>query len=327
MNNQLKSVMRYVLPSIGSMLVAYLYVVIDGIFVGQGIGADALAAVNVGSPSVSFMTALVGMMATGSAAVAAVRLGRGDYNGANDAFMTGLSLVTLVSVLAIAVFGFFAEPIARLSGSNDTLLSMAGDYIRYYNMFAPLSALAAFFSVFVRNDGNPRLSFWGMIAGGVANTFSTGFSFFRSIWEYGAQPSHQDWDRVLLFSFYLPILSKSRRSAYSSFSSVRYAGRQSAETWAARFYSAHWCRHKQPVLQLSHVAVGRRVGTLGTRNRRLYFHTGHRYLHRCIGWNTASYRTWLWETWTRRCCLFLSRRHGIECCAVCIVLPCAVAFW
>lgn len=171
MNNQLKSVMRYVLPSIGSMLVAYLYVVIDGIFVGQGIGADALAAVNVGSPSVSFMTALVGMMATGSAAVAAVRLGRGDYNGANDAFMTGLSLVTLVSVLAIAVFGFFAEPIARLSGSNDTLLSMAGDYIRYYNMFAPLSALAAFFSVFVRNDGNPRLSFWGMIAGGVANTF------------------------------------------------------------------------------------------------------------------------------------------------------------
>ena len=98
MNNQLKSVMRYVLPSIGSMLVAYLYVVIDGIFVGQGIGADALAAVNVGSPSVSFMTALVGMMATGSAAVAAVRLGRGDYNGANDAFMTGLSLVTLVSV-------------------------------------------------------------------------------------------------------------------------------------------------------------------------------------------------------------------------------------
>lgn len=171
MNSQLKNVLRYVFPSVGSMLVAYLYIVVDGIFVGQGVGSNALAAVNLGSPSITFIAAVMGMLTTGGAAVAAIRLGRGDNDGANNAFMTGLTMVTVLSAIVVVVFGFCSESIARASGANKTLLAMTTDYIRYYNIFSPLCALAAFFSVFVRNDGNPRLSFWGMIAGGVANTF------------------------------------------------------------------------------------------------------------------------------------------------------------
>ena len=41
---------KYVIPSVGSMLVTSLYVVVDGVFVGRGIGAEALAAINIADP-------------------------------------------------------------------------------------------------------------------------------------------------------------------------------------------------------------------------------------------------------------------------------------
>ena len=39
-----------VIPSVGAMLVSALYVVVDGIFVGQGVGVNGLAAVNIAVP-------------------------------------------------------------------------------------------------------------------------------------------------------------------------------------------------------------------------------------------------------------------------------------
>jgi len=37
-----RKVWRYILPSVGGLFVTYLYNVVDGIFVGQGVGWEAL---------------------------------------------------------------------------------------------------------------------------------------------------------------------------------------------------------------------------------------------------------------------------------------------
>lgn len=42
MNTNLKTLVRYILPALGGLFVTYLYNVVDGIFVGQGIGSAAL---------------------------------------------------------------------------------------------------------------------------------------------------------------------------------------------------------------------------------------------------------------------------------------------
>ena len=47
-----------VIPSVGAMLVSGLYVVVDGIFVGRGVGVDGLAAVNIAVPFLTIMTAI-----------------------------------------------------------------------------------------------------------------------------------------------------------------------------------------------------------------------------------------------------------------------------
>lgn len=48
MQSHTKNLIRYVVPSAGGLFVTYLYNVVDGIFVGQGVGTQALGAVNIG---------------------------------------------------------------------------------------------------------------------------------------------------------------------------------------------------------------------------------------------------------------------------------------
>lgn len=50
MNTKTKSLFGYIFPALGGLFVTYLYNVVDGIFVGQGVGAAALGAANIGVP-------------------------------------------------------------------------------------------------------------------------------------------------------------------------------------------------------------------------------------------------------------------------------------
>lgn len=60
-------------------------------FVGNGVGPDALGAVSLAMPFVNLIWALSTLFNIGGVAVASVRFGRGDTDGANLAFMHALS--------------------------------------------------------------------------------------------------------------------------------------------------------------------------------------------------------------------------------------------
>ena len=53
MNIRMKKLLQYVLPTILGNCAYFLFTIIDGIFVGQGIGTDALGAINLVWPFVS----------------------------------------------------------------------------------------------------------------------------------------------------------------------------------------------------------------------------------------------------------------------------------
>lgn len=113
----------------------FLLTIVDGIFVGNGVGTDALGAVNVAYPYVMIVGALAALFATGGVAVAAVRLGRGDDKGANDAFMH--SFIANIAVFsALTVVGLmFSDNISDLFGATETYREMVSDYIFYYSLF------------------------------------------------------------------------------------------------------------------------------------------------------------------------------------------------
>ncbi len=174
MNPKVKQLCSYIFPAVGSLFVTYLYNVMDGIFVGQGVGSSALGAVNIGVPFITFAVAIVSMFPMGGATIIAIRMGRGDKEGANNAFMTAFTLTVLTAVILTVARTVFSQQIVDLSGAyklGDEMRRMSADYLFYYSAFSLPMLMSNCLSVFVRNDGSPTLSFIGMCTGAVANIF------------------------------------------------------------------------------------------------------------------------------------------------------------
>ncbi len=174
MNPKAKQLCSYIFPAVGSLFVTYLYNVMDGIFVGQGVGSAALGAVNIGVPFITFAVAIVAMFPMGGATIIAIRMGRNDKDGANNAFMTALTLTALTAVILTVAGTVFSQQIVDLSGARklgEEMRRMSADYLFYYSAFSLPMLMSNCLSVFVRNDGSPTLSFVGMCAGAVSNIF------------------------------------------------------------------------------------------------------------------------------------------------------------
>lgn len=135
MNAKAKTLLGNILPALGGLFVTYLYNVVDGIFVGRGVGASALGAVNIAVPFITFVVALTAMFPMGGATIVAIRMGRGDKEGANHAFMTAFSLTLLMSALLMMGGMVFSQQIVDFSGAKGLSMDMrrmAAQYLFYY---------------------------------------------------------------------------------------------------------------------------------------------------------------------------------------------------
>lgn len=166
-----KLIARYILPSISAMVVSFAYNVVDGMFVGRGVGETALAAVNITVPFTEIMTGLASMLTVGGATIMAIRKGRGDHEGANNAFLTSAALVVITGIILTLIGVLFPYSIAETFGATDLLMEETATYIRWYFVFSMFFTLSILGCAFVRNDGSPGLAFWGMVSGAIANIF------------------------------------------------------------------------------------------------------------------------------------------------------------
>lgn len=117
-----KQILRYVLPSVSAMIVSFTYNMVDGMFVGQGVGPSALASVNLAMPFTQIMTGIASMLAIGGATAMAIYKGKEDTKRANQVFLTS-TLLVIIAGLFITGVGFFASTqIARLFGATELLL-------------------------------------------------------------------------------------------------------------------------------------------------------------------------------------------------------------
>ncbi len=157
MTEQRANLRKYIVPAMIGNLSFFILTIVDGMFVGNGVGADALGAVSIAMPFVNLVWALSTLFNIGGVAVAAVRLGRGDTDGANLAFMHALSANIVVFALISAAGMLMSKKIALLLGANETYLQMVADYIFWYSVFLVPSMLGPCLNTFARNDGNPRL--------------------------------------------------------------------------------------------------------------------------------------------------------------------------
>lgn len=155
-NMEISSLFRKLLiPTVLGMVFSAIFVITDGIFVGKGIGSDALAAVNITAP-LFMITAGIGLMfGVGSSVVASIHLSQGKRRVASINITQALVFSTLLILIMSALCFYYIEPLAKLLGSSDRLLPLAVEYMAWYLPFLVFYEILNIGMFCIRLDGSP----------------------------------------------------------------------------------------------------------------------------------------------------------------------------
>ena len=164
-----KSLTKYVLSSVAAMWVFTIYTMVDGMFVANGVGPDALAAVNISMPMINFSFALSILFAIGASTKASIFKGRGEFDKADQVFT--LSTVTVLVVALIVTFlgRHYIEPLAYLLGANEVTIDYVKDYLGIILLFDVCYMVAYNLEVLVKADGFPQKAIYTPLIGAFVN--------------------------------------------------------------------------------------------------------------------------------------------------------------
>lgn len=161
--------LRFLLPSIVSMVTLSFYTTIDGFFASRYVGAHALASINIILPFSCVVYGISLMLASGSGAFIAMKLGEQKKKEADGLFsFIVLTLIAIGLFLTVGSLVFF-NPILRLLGSTDVLMPYTIPYGFLTVLMTIPMMLKLFFEHFARIDGNPHLAFVMSTSGLVMN--------------------------------------------------------------------------------------------------------------------------------------------------------------
>lgn len=143
-------------PTLIGMVFNALLTLIDGIFVGQGVGSDGIAAVNIIAPVYMIVTGIGLMLGIGASVAASIQLSKDNTKAANILTTQAFGVGTLVIGLFMAIGMSFPEPFARFLGSSDRLMPHAVDYLFWILPGTIFLFFECVGMMLIRLDGSPK---------------------------------------------------------------------------------------------------------------------------------------------------------------------------
>ncbi len=164
-----KLLLKFSVPTMLTLMVNYLYNIVDQIFVGQGVGIMGIAATNVSFPFSIVCTALALLIGDGCAARISLCLGRKEQQQANKCFGNAFFILILCGVFIVLFGNLFLKTLLLLFGATETILPSAMQYARIILFGLPFMIFNVAFTAIIRSDGNPQYTMKAMMIGAVIN--------------------------------------------------------------------------------------------------------------------------------------------------------------
>ncbi|MGC6479175.1 MAG: MATE family efflux transporter [Flavobacteriaceae bacterium] len=160
---------RQAVPASLGVLVMSLNILVDTIFVGQWIGADAIAAINVVLP-VSFFIAAIGLsIGIGGGSIISRSLGKEELSTAVHTFGNQITL-TLTTISLLVFFGFvYMENLIPAFGGKGNLYPLARIYYIIVLAGVPLLGLCMMGNNTIRAEGKPKYAMYAMMLPSISN--------------------------------------------------------------------------------------------------------------------------------------------------------------
>lgn len=164
-----RNLIKYISLNVLALLGTSCYVVVDTFFVANGIGTDAVAALNIVIVYFSLMIAIGNLIGMGTATRYAILMAKGETADASHVYTLGV-ITALICGGIMSLLGIFASvPLGRLMGADDQIIDMTATYLRIIWGFAPLYLMNYLYGAVVRNDNGPRLSMAAQLISNLAN--------------------------------------------------------------------------------------------------------------------------------------------------------------
>ncbi|MDG1292273.1 MAG: MATE family efflux transporter [Flavobacteriaceae bacterium] len=160
---------KQAVPASIGILVMSLNILIDTIFVGQWIGANAIAAINVVLP-VSFFIAALGMaIGLGGASIISRSLGKNDLVKATKTFGNQIVLTFLLTISFVFFGLFFVDSIIPVFGGKGALFEPAKIYYTVVLYGVPVLGYCMMGNNVIRAVGKPKNAMYAMMLPSVSN--------------------------------------------------------------------------------------------------------------------------------------------------------------
>lgn len=188
-----KTFLKYVIPSVLSFALSGIYTIVDGFFVGNSIGDLGLSAVNIAYPIVAVIQALGTGIGMGGAIYYSINKAEKKEAEAKVYTAGALWLLIISSIILTCMIFFLNSPLLSLLGASGQLLSLGEEYIAVIAAGAALQVIGTGLVPFIRNHGGSFYAMISMIAGFVTNIILD----YVFVWELEQGVSGAAWATII----------------------------------------------------------------------------------------------------------------------------------
>lgn len=170
LNDNLRRIFfRYLIPGVISSIAISMYIFVDTMFVGLGVGTYGLAALNVSIPLFTLFTSLYLCIGIGGSNILSINKSKGNEKDGHRIFTNSLIFTIIIGII-ISVLGLlFVDEIGYFLGTNNQIKDLFREYFSILVSFTWAFLISGVLGCFIRNDKNPRLVMFATIIANLVN--------------------------------------------------------------------------------------------------------------------------------------------------------------
>lgn len=161
--------LQYVFPSIIAMVLSGIQGMVDGIFLGNFVGSNAMASVNIATPFLQLIIGSAMIVCTGTLSYLGRIIGENNINTAKDIFKSALIGLGVISITILLSGVLFHDKISVLLGANQALFEFTSDYLLVISIFTPFIEFMLLFGFVNRLLGKPQLYLYATVVCLISN--------------------------------------------------------------------------------------------------------------------------------------------------------------
>ncbi len=158
-----KLVKKYYWPAFTGAIINTLYNIIDRIFIGQGVGAEALSGLTSVFPIMLILMAFGMLIGMGSGVRISINLGKGNLKRAEQVLGNAVMMSIILAIILSAIAFAIKDPILGLFGVSPTTSQYANEYLNII-LFGSIFNMTGFaINNVIRAEGNAKIAMYSML--------------------------------------------------------------------------------------------------------------------------------------------------------------------